>query len=133
MQPVPLNGSNMAIVAASFGRRYSEHVFDWEQALAQPTRHNTRYNFARNLDRLLTEKKIRNAKLASAMDVSKATIGRWRTGEAQPTFDDLDKLCGLLGVAVMELYLDPSDERTTGMDLKTALAMITDAIEKSAK
>jgi DNA-binding Xre family transcriptional regulator len=99
-----------------------------ERALVKPARDN----FASNLDNLMTEKNMSDAELARRLHVSRMSVGRWRNGKAPPSFEYLDSIAETLGCSVKDLFTDPTDDRTTGMDLKTALAMVAEVV-KTAK
>ena len=55
--------------------------------------------FAKNLNRLMTEKKITVERAAEHSDVSKSNIVSWRSGVAPTNFDAVKKLSELLGVS----------------------------------
>lgn len=91
-------------------------------------------NFAENVDRIMSQKGIKNAKMASDLDVARATVGRWRTGEAAPQeFAELDRIATYLGTTVSKLFEDPSDPKSSGMDFELAHRVLGEAIKLARK
>jgi transcriptional regulator with XRE-family HTH domain len=120
----------MSINNANLPKRcYETHIFGWGQPLARPSRDN----FAENFNRILVYNKIRNATVARELGVSRMTVGRWRDGEAQPGYEDLDKLASFLGIPVSALFEDPTDPKSTDLPLDKALRMVTEAIRNMQK
>lgn len=66
-------------------------------------------NFARNLDRLLREKRVTKQKLAKEIGVSGATITHWIEGRSSPLLSRLEPIARKLGVTVSQLLQDDDD------------------------
>ncbi len=66
--------------------------------------------FAKNLIRLMEEKKVTVDKAAEASGVSKSNIVSWRSGVAPTNFTAVRKLAKLLGVSFSFLLTGQEDE-----------------------
>lgn len=97
--------------------------------MAKPSREN----FVANLNRLLAEVGIKNADIARKVGVSRATIGRWIDGETQPGYDELDALARVLNKPVSAFFEDPTDDRTTGLEIDKALRMVVEVVKNAQK
>lgn len=59
--------------------------------------------FSKNLDYIMTEKKMSNTELANGIGVTPTTIGYWRNGKKFPRMDKVDKICRFLQVSRSDL------------------------------
>ena len=55
---------------------------------------------ARNLRRIMYEKKITQAKMALDLNIGKSTISTWMNGEHIPRMEKIDLLCKYLNCSV---------------------------------
>lgn len=53
---------------------------------------------------------IRQAELASAMNVNQSTVSMWENGSASPSADKLPKLAQVLGCTIDALFEEPHEE-----------------------
>ena len=60
------------------------------------------------------------AELAERMDVHENTIRRWESGDFEPRSNDLQKLCGILGVTEAELLNGPQKQE---LDVKIMMGV----------
>lgn len=65
--------------------------------------------FAKNLNRLMTEKSITVERAADVAGVSKSNIVSWRSGVAPTNFDAVKKLAELMGVTFSFLLTGEED------------------------
>jgi len=111
--------------------------------------------FAKNLNRILKEKKISQYKMIQDLDLKKTTVNYWCKGKSFPRYDALKKVADYLDVAISELtgnatnvdksseeerayYLDPETRKTaeelrTNKDLKTLFDAARDASPEDLK
>lgn len=76
--------------------------------------------FGENLDRLMKAKRVENADLGGAVDVSDVTVSRWRNGHQGPDIPTLDRIANYLKVPAYLLLLPDYDEEQALIALKTA-------------
>ncbi len=69
--------------------------------------------------------------LAAAVGVSSATIGRWQTGEREPTFENLERLAEALDTTVSSLVAGPDE--LAEMNADQALEILAGLVKKRAK
>lgn len=95
-------------------------------------------NFRDNVKLLMSQvkpKPITESDLARALEVTPTTINRWLSGSREPSFDDFDKIARELGkflgrsVIVQELFLDPTEKASVGIDAYMALEVLRAAID----
>ena len=91
-----------------------------------------RQNFLRNLKRFMAAKGITNADIAREFGISRSTAGAWVSGGTQPRFEDIDGLAEMLDQPVAAFFEDPSDSRSTGLDLDKAIRMVVEAAKKGS-
>jgi transcriptional regulator with XRE-family HTH domain len=60
--------------------------------------------FARRLRALCKERQLSQADIAREMDVTRGSVGHWRTGFRMPHSSRIPKLAAFLGVTVGHLY-----------------------------
>jgi transcriptional regulator with XRE-family HTH domain len=65
---------------------------------------NLKTNFGQNLKRLRKTRKLTQEQLAESIGVSVDFISNVERGINGPSFDTLEKLAAVLGVAVVELF-----------------------------
>lgn len=65
--------------------------------------------FANNLKRELNAKGWSQNELGRRMGVTSAIVSAWCRGEKFPTYENLNKLCGLLGCARVDLMESPTE------------------------
>ena len=63
---------------------------------------------------------LTQAELAERMDVHENTIRRWESGDFEPRSNDLQKLCGILGVTEAELLNGPQKQE---LDVKIMMGV----------
>lgn len=68
-------------------------------------------------------------RLAKEMGVSCQTIYSWASGRTQPSFDNMDRLCHVLGCGIDELF-EPEDPK---INEKAELNKYLDSLVKDAK
>src|SRR4051812_20275881 len=68
-----------------------------------------RENFRKNLPLRMKKQSLNDSKLAELVGVSVATIGRWQSGEREPSFENLEKIAVALGISVSLLVAGPED------------------------
>lgn len=89
-----------------------------------PNENTMKKTFTDNLNRLLRERAITQAELATYMEVSNTTVNNWVKGYKVPRMDKVDKLCSFFKIKRSELLeqspapasddlpdLTPKDER----------------------
>ena len=89
-----------------------------------PNENTMKKTFTDNLNRLLQERGITQAELATYMEVSNTTVNNWVKGYKVPRMDKVDKLCSFFKIKRSELLeqspapasddlpdLTPKDER----------------------
>jgi transcriptional regulator with XRE-family HTH domain len=83
-------------------------------------------NFARNLARLLKQKKISNKELAAAVGVSGSAITSWIKERSSPELARLEVIANVLGVTALDLLRDEQVERpaVSGRDLDAIITEI---------
>lgn len=99
--------SNSSILVASSARRcYGRPQLDLGD-MGRPSKEL----FVENLNRRLRELKITGSELARRVDVAPITVKRWRDGQREPSFEDLDAIAGALGFETTYelLYEQPDD------------------------
>ncbi len=89
--------------------------------------------FAINLRTLLQKTGKRQSKLAEHLKVDPSTISHWLKARNSPGVEILSDIADYLGVPVTRFFIDPEDPSTTGIDIDTALHMVTEAIKKKSK
>lgn len=72
-----------------------------------PMRHNMPMGYLDRVKELRAKKGWTQAELGERIGVQQATIGRWETGDREPSFDQLFRLAELLGTDVPSL-IDPT-------------------------
>ena len=78
--------------------------------------------------KLRTEKKLSQADLADALDVSRQSISKWETNGSVPELDKLVKLSEVFGVSLDELILDKKQPETIAAQESKVIY-----VEKTAK
>lgn len=120
---------NFPLEVARFEKDRYESPSLWvEGLLAKP---NSKELLRKNLNVLMGDKRGENAKLANHVGVDPSVVSNWRTGKNSPEIEKLSRIADYFGLSVAQLFTDPTDIRTTGMDLETALRMVTEAVKKS--
>ena len=89
-----------------------------------PNENTMKKTFTDNLNRLLQERRITQAELATYIEVSNTTVNNWVKGYKVPRMDKVDKLCSFFKIKRSELLeqspapasddlpdLTPKDER----------------------
>ena len=82
-----------------------------------PNENTMKKTFTDNLNRLLRERAITQAELATYMEVSNTTVNNWVKGYKVPRMDKVDKLCSFFKIKRSEL-LEPPPSPASG-DLPT--------------
>lgn len=106
---------------------YESHALWMKQALVKPSGDL----FIENLNRHLGSKRGVNVALAKHCGVDKSLVTRWRDGSTQPTINMLGKIASFCNVAVTELFMDDTDDRSTKITLDAALRMVNEAIKRA--
>ena len=76
---------------------------------------------AKNLKRILYEKRMTAADLSRALGIGKTTISGWMNNYRVPSADNIDLLCSYLGVRRSDLFEDYSeDDRPYYLNEETA-------------
>ena len=80
-----------------------------------PNENTMKKTFTDNLNRLLRERAITQAELATYMEVSNTTVNNWVKGYKVPRMDKVDKLCSFFKIKRSELLEQPpaSDDLPT--------------------
>jgi transcriptional regulator with XRE-family HTH domain len=91
---------------------------------------SSKKNFCDNLKRIMQAMDVDGSELARRIKRTPTTVSRWRKGIQEPSFKDMDAIASALGVPVQDLFLDPDDEKTTGIPLDKALMMVTEAVRE---
>ena len=68
-----------------------------------PNENTMKKTFTDNLNRLLRERAITQAELATYMEVSNTTVNNWVKGYKVPRMDKVDKLCSFFKIKRSEL------------------------------
>lgn len=63
--------------------------------------------FGNNVKRLRQKKKLTQRDLASKLDVSKSTVGKWEASDTIPDAEGLEAVAGFFGVPVYALFKEP--------------------------
>ncbi len=108
---------------------YSGRGIGWEQALAKPAQELV----VANINELMEKLGKRNSQLARHCEVAQSTVSNWRNGVYSPEVANLSRIAGFLGVSVARLFRDPSDPKSVGMDVDTALAVLTESLKSIKK
>ena len=72
-----------------------------------PNENTMKKTFTDNLNRLLQERGITQAELATYMEVSNTTVNNWVKGYKVPRMDKVDKLCSFFKIKRSELLEQP--------------------------
>lgn len=84
----------------------------------------SKQNFRENLRKLISATGLDDKVFAREIGVSPAALSRWLSGTNEPAFEDFDNIARYFKIAVHDLFLDPTDDRTTKVDLDTALQIV---------
>lgn len=84
--------------------------------------------FVANLRRLLAERNMRPSALAKAVGVDPSAVTAWKNGGAV-TLDNLQKIADAFKVPVRDLLEDPTDPKSMGIDVDTALRVVVGALK----
>lgn len=108
---------------------YEARGFDWEQEpLARPSKEI----FVENLAHWMGKRGLKQTQLADAVGVHRAVVHGWVTGRAHPEAKYYDAIADALDIPVASLFEDPTDSRTTGLDIDKAIRMVTEAAKKGS-
>lgn len=108
--------------------RYAEVGFCGEGDLVRPSRDN----FAENLAEFMRRQEISGAELGRRVGRTRGAIAKWLDGSQEPSFEDKDAIAKALGIPVARLFEDPTDARTTGIEIDTAIRMVVEAAKKGS-
>lgn len=81
--------------------------------------------FRDNLRALIEKSGLKDHEFAKEIGVSNAKVSRWFNERNDPSFEDLDVVAAFFKVPVQMLFLDPSDTRTTPIELDQAIRIVT--------
>lgn len=99
---------------------YGVRRCEWE-----PVPRPSKQNFRENLRNLIDGAGLDDKAFAKEIGVSPATLSRWLSGTNEPSFEDLDAIANYFEKSAHELFFDPTDKRTSKVDLDTALRIVT--------
>ncbi len=90
-------------------------------------------NFRENLRKAIEIAGINESELARHLQCAPITVNRWVRGPNEPSFRDLDRIARYFKKSVFDFFLDPTDQRTTGVDLDTAIGIVEAHARAGAK
>jgi len=92
----------------------------------------SRLAFAENLTEIMRQTGLSGAELARRIGRTRAAISRWCDGTQEPSFEDKDAIAKALGIPVAKLFEDPTDSRSTGIEIDKAIRMVVEAAKKGS-
>ncbi len=100
-----------------------------ERLLAKPSAEL----FIENVDALLRKQGKSAADLARHLGVGRSLITAWKQGRSDPGVERLSDVANYFNVPVSSLFIDPTDDRSTGITLDVAIRIVSEAAKKSQK
>ncbi len=111
----------------------------------RPLARPSRQNFAENLTRAQLALGVNKSEFGALLGFSPATIGRWLDAKQEPSFEDKDRLImalnavlkerglGHIAYTVADLYADPTEPKSMGMDIERAMRLLQEVVKKTLK
>lgn len=76
---------------------------------------------------------VTQVQLADKLNISKGTVNNWTRGNNSPDVDMVPKICGVLGISIIDLYSPRDSEPHTTSTIKKAPSELSEEAHKIAK